>query len=41
MTDALDAKCQLVEAETDLDQNTTFLGSPRSGDWMTQGSGSG
>ncbi len=41
MADALDAKRQLVEAETDLDQNTTFPGSPRSGDWMTQGSGSG
>ena len=41
VADALDANCQLVEAETDLDQNPTFPGSSRSGDWITQDSGRG
>ena len=36
MADELDAKCQLVEAKTDLDQITTFPGVLRSGDWMIQ-----
>ena len=40
MADELDAKCQLVEAEIDLDRITTLPVVLRSDGWMMQVSGS-
>ena len=40
VVDAPDVECQLVEAETDLDQNPSFPGAPTSADWVMQGFGS-
>ena len=37
VVDAPDAEFQLVEAETDLDQNPSFPGVPTSTDWVIQG----